>query len=268
MMKSYVPIALFVLISLASAATAQNALLMQKKQIVTAIEMIDLPSGSYTMGLKAEEEHEQQAFPAHTVTIKPFRIAKTTVTFNQYDAFARITGRALAQDEGFGRGTRPVINVNRPDMLAFISWLNAGTGHHFRLPSEAEWEYAARGGTTSSYFWGDGKSADYANITGISGRDQYVTTAPVGSFLPNGFGLYDMAGNVWQAVEDCRHPNLVKAPSDGRAWIDAPCDSHIARGGWYGSLTRGSRVTARAAISDSFRSMALGFRLAENAISH
>jgi formylglycine-generating enzyme required for sulfatase activity len=97
-----------------------------------------------------------------------------------------------------------------------------------------------------------------------SGRDHFVATAPVASFLPNGFGLYDMAGNVWQMTADCRHPTLEGAPTDGSAWIDGACDSRIARGGWYGSMARGSKVTTRSAYADGFRSMALGFRLAED----
>jgi formylglycine-generating enzyme required for sulfatase activity len=236
-----------------------------KERTVTSITMADLPGGPFVMGLKADEEHEQQSYPAQNMILKPFRIAKTVVTFDQYDAFARATGQAMPQDEGMGRGTRPVINVDRQEILSFIAWLNADTGHHFRLPSEAEWEYAGRGGTTTPYYWGSAISSDYANLSVTKGRDHFIATAPVKSFLPNGFGLFDMVGNVWQVVEDCRHHDLVGMPLDGRPWVDSPCDSRIARGGWYGSLTRGSRVTARAAVADSFRSMGLGFRLAEDA---
>ncbi len=235
-----------------------------KSDLIASIEMVDLPGGSFFMGVKEGEEHEQQAYPGHVVEIRPFRIAKTDVTFAQFDAFTRATGAHLAQDEGFGRGARPVINVDRHEILSFIAWLNAGTGRRFRLPSEGEWEYAARGGTTTPYFWGDAPSSDYANLQGTRGRDVFDTTAPVASFLPNPFGLYDMVGNVWQELEDCRHPTLTGAPTDGRPWLDGPCDSRIARGGWYHSLTRGSRVTSRSAAAESFRSMSLGFRLAED----
>ncbi len=236
-----------------------------KAGVLRSIDLADLPGGSYFMGVASGEEHEQQAWPGHVVRVKPFRIAKTDVTFEQFDVFARRTHSALPQDEGFGRATRPVINVDRAEALAFIAWLNAGTGRHFRLPTEAEWEYAARAGGTTPYYWGAGEATDYANIQGTGGRDQFMTTAPVASFLPNAFGLYDMAGNVWQMVEDCRHATLVGAPDDGSAWVDPPCDSRIARGGWYSSLSRGIRVTARAAVADGFRSMGLGFRLAEDA---
>jgi formylglycine-generating enzyme required for sulfatase activity len=238
-----------------------------KVRVVQSIQMADLPGGAFFMGVQAGEEHEQQDYPGLVVRLEPFRIAKTDVTFEQYDTFARSSGHALPQDEGFGRGLRPVINVNRREMLDFVAWLNAGTGRHFRLPSEAEWEYAARGGTTTPYFWGNQPSSDYANLADNSGRDHFPTTSPVGSFQPNPFGLFDMAGNVWQAVADCNHPTLVGVPTDGRAWLEGDCFTHIARGGWYNSGPRGSRVTARAAVAVTFRSMGLGFRLAADGSS-
>jgi formylglycine-generating enzyme required for sulfatase activity len=237
---------------------------IESRQVADSIAMADLPGGKYVMGTNSVDEHEQQTYPARHVTIKPFRIAKTDVTFDQYDQYARKTGHLLPQDEGFGRGTRPVINLDRAEVDGFIAWLNAGTGRHFRLPSEAEWEYAARGGTTTPYFWGTAPSNDYANLASDGGRDHYLTTAPVASFLPNGFGLYDMVGNVWQRVEDCRHPTMEGAPVDGRPWLGAACDSRMMRGGWYGSFTRGSQVTTRTAVADEFRSMGVGFRLAED----
>ena len=259
--------AIGVLLAAAAAPTLYRLLSSSpSKRAAGAIAMVDLPGGAYIMGVVAGEEHEQQAYPARRVTVQPFRIGKTDVTFDQYDLYARAVGRPLPQDEGFGRGTFPVINLNREEVADYIGWLNQGTGRHFRLPSEAEWEYAARGGTTGPYFWGKGASSDYANLAGDGGRDHFVTTAPVASFLPNPFGLYDMVGNVWQRVEDCRHPTMDGAPADGRAWIDGPCDSRIMRGGWYGSLTRGSRVTSRSAVADEFRSMGLGFRLAEDPV--
>jgi formylglycine-generating enzyme required for sulfatase activity len=235
-----------------------------KSKVIQSIHMAHLSGGAFFMGVKLGEEHEQQAYPGLIVHLKPFSMATTDVTFEQYDAFARASGHALPQDEGFGRDSRPVINVNRGEMLDFIVWLNTGTGRSFRFPSEAEWEYAARGGTDTPYYWGDKPSSDYANLSNNAGRDHFVTTSPVASFLPNPFGLYDMAGNVWQAVADCTHATIGKLPTDGRPWNAADCFTHIARGGWYNSGARGSRVTARAAVAESFRSMGLGFRIAED----
>jgi formylglycine-generating enzyme required for sulfatase activity len=190
-------------------------------------------------------------------------MARTTVTFEQYDLFATATERVLPQDEGLGRGAHPVINVDRQDMLEFINWLNASTGRHFRLPSEAEWEYAARAGTTSRYFWGDDPDPERANSSANADPDHFVYTAPVASFPPNAWGFYDMAGNVWQAVSDCLHANYVGAPIDGRAWVDPGCKIRMARGGYFGSR-RAMGSASRAAIGEHFRSMGLGFRLAED----
>jgi formylglycine-generating enzyme required for sulfatase activity len=230
--------------------------------VLGSIEMVDIPEGRFTMGTDAQRG-EQESSPSHEVTIGPFRLAKTVVTFDQYDVFAKETNRPMPQDEGWGRGSRPVININREEMSAFIAWLNTDRRRHFRLPTEAEWEYAARAGTTTDYFWGDGELSDYANTASNKGRDHFPYTAPVGSFLPNGWGLLDMAGNVWEMTEDCRHPDFTGAPATGAAWMDGPCDSYIVRGGFYFSISRGVKVTTRAAASAGFRSPSLGFRLAE-----
>jgi formylglycine-generating enzyme required for sulfatase activity len=150
-------------------------------------------------------------------------------------------------------------------MLAFIHWLNVGGPRRFRLPTEAEFEYATRAGTTTPYFWGDGTISDYANTASDTGRDVFPYTSPVGSFLPNPWGLFDIIGNVWEMTQDCRHPNFVGAPANGAAWMGQPCDSFIVRGGWYHSVTRGVQVTSRSAASATFRSTGLGFRIAADA---
>jgi formylglycine-generating enzyme required for sulfatase activity len=240
-----------------AAATADVAAALVQK-----IEMVDIPVGRFWMGTDGESGF-QNGYPRHEVTIGAFRMGKYEVTFDQYDAFARATGRALPADEGWGRGDRPVIHVNWNDIHAFIDWLNQG-GRRFRLPSEAEWEYAARGGTTTLYWWGDEPDASHANASANTGADQWEFTAPVGRFPVNPFGLHDVLGNVWEIVADCRHPTYDGAPTDGRAWIDSDCDSRVVRGGYYGSIQRGMQVAARAAAGEHFDSMGLGFRLAED----
>lgn len=193
-----------------------------------------------------------------------FRMARYDVTFDQYDAYARATHRPLPPDEGWGRGPRPVINVEWSDIQAFIAWLNQGTGRRFRLPSEAEWEYAARAGTRTAYWWGDEPDSNQANTATNGGRDVWHFSSPVGSFPANPFGLYDMHGDVWQFVADCRHLTYVQAPIDGSAWLDGDCDSRVVRGGYYGSLKLGMRSNSRGAAGERFHSMGLGFRLAES----
>ena len=226
--------------------------------------MIDIPAGSFVMGA-APDDDVQQGKPQHKVTIRAFRIAETLVTWDQYEAFAKATDRPLPQDENFGRGTRPVINLVRADMLAYIDWLNQASGQTgFRLPTEAEWEYAARAGTTTPFFWGTKLDSRYANTSQDIPPDIYKTTSPVKAFLPNPWGLYDMAGNVWQEVQDCRHGDYVGAPTDGSAWMEKGCYSYIVRGGTYDHITRGIKATARGAVGATFPSMSVGFRVAQD----
>ena len=231
--------------------------------VARSIQMVNLPGGRFTMGVDPETGF-QNGYPQHEVTVEPFRMGRYEITFAQYDAFARATGRPLPADEGWGRGDRPVIHVSWADAQAFADWLNAGVGRRFHLPSEAEWEYAARGGTTSLYWWGDAPDPNLANTAANQGKDTWEDTSPVGRFPANPFGLYDVLGNVWEMVADCRHPTYEGAPTDGSAWVDKDCDSRIARGGAYGSIARGMQSAARAAVGEQFDSMGLGFRLAEN----
>lgn len=226
--------------------------------------MVDIPGGSFTMGAP-EDADVQQGKPQHDVTLGGFRLATTPVTFAQYDAFASAVGRPLPQDDGLGRGERPVINIDREDMLAYIDWLNAGMSDDgYRLPSEAEWEYAARAGTTSAFYWGEEPDPDFSNTRGTGGRDTWEFTSPVASFPANPWGLYDMAGNVWEMTADCRTEGYIGAPADGSAQVTENCFSYIVRGGDYSSSRRGQRPTARAAAGEQFRSGSLSFRVAQD----
>jgi len=231
--------------------------------VAASVQLVAIPAGHFVMGTEAAVSF-QNGFPPHDVQVRAFLMSRYDVTFDQYDAYARATHHALPQDEGWGRGNRPVIHVSWRDAQAFIAWLNRGTRRHFRLPNESEWEYAARGGTTTLYWWGDEPNPDMANTAANTGRDHYPYTSPVGAFPANPFGLYDVAGNVWQLVQDCRHPSFDGAPSDGSAWVDGPCDSRIVRGGGYGGIRRAMQAAARAAAGESFDSAEMGFRLAES----
>lgn len=227
--------------------------------------MVDIPAGRYIMGAPADAD-VQQGKPQHEVTLRAFRLGRTPVTFAQYDAFAEATGRPLPQDDGLGRGDMPVTNIDRAEMLAYIEWLNQqDAAGGFRLPSEAEWEYAARAGTTTSFYWGEEPSPDHANIRGMGGRDQWEFSSPVASFPANPWGLYDMAGNVWEMMADCRTADYRGAAANGAARVTDNCVSHMVRGGDYSSSRRGQRPTARAAAGDTFRSGSLGFRVAQDA---
>jgi formylglycine-generating enzyme required for sulfatase activity len=232
--------------------------------VAESIAMVDIPGGVFVMGTEAADGF-QNGTPPHRVALRGFRMSRTEITFAQYDAYARETGRELPPDETWGRGRRPVIHVSWSEVQGFIDWLNAATGRRFRLPTEAEWEYAARGGTTSLYWWGDEVDHTLVNNSVDDGRDVWQYTAPVGEMPPNPYGLLDILGNVWELVADCRHPDYIDAPADGTARLDGDCDSRIARGGSWGSTSRGVQVAARGAAAESFSSMDLGFRLVESA---
>jgi formylglycine-generating enzyme required for sulfatase activity len=233
--------------------------------------------------------------PQHPVRIKrPFKMGRYEVTFEEYDRFAYATGRRPPSDAGFGAGLSdekrrrlPVINVSYEDAVAYAKWLSEQTGEEFRLPSEAEWEYAARAGTRTRRFWGDAPSqaCEHANVLdkrneeklraryAISWEphdceDSYADIAPVGQFKPNRWGLYDMLGNVYEWLQDCWHKNYEGAPKDGsRAWEaenDGNCALRVFRGGsWYDD-PRGVRSAYRYRLGPDFRNFNLGFRLAQD----
>ena len=226
--------------------------------------MVIIPAGQFQMGdLNGVGYKSEQ--PVHQVTINySFAIGKYEVTFAEYYAFANATNRSLPDDWGWGRGNRPVIEVNWDDAQAYAAWLSEETGKRYRLPSEAEWEYAARAGTTTNYFWGDAIGNNRANCAGCGSQWDNSQTAPVGSFQPNQFGLYDTHGNVWEWVEDCWHGSYEGAPTDGSAWTSGSCNTRVLRGGsWYGRPWI-LRSAIRYRYNPDFRSYNSGFRLAQD----
>ncbi|MFZ0258169.1 MAG: SUMF1/EgtB/PvdO family nonheme iron enzyme, partial [Gammaproteobacteria bacterium] len=200
-------------------------------------EMVVIPAGAFWMGSDKARDSEAYGseFPRHRVTIdRPFAIGKYEVTFDDYEQFARATGRALPDDEHWGRDHRPVIKVSWEDATAYTEWLSQQTGKRYRLPTEAQWEYAARAGTETRYWWGDDIGRHRANCRGCGSQWDNKQTAPVGSFEANPFGLHDTAGNVWEWVQDCWHDNYEGAPTDGSAWETDDCRFRVFRGGsWY-----------------------------------
>lgn len=219
-------------------------------------EMVVIPAGQFQMGDLAGDGKSAER-PVHTVTMaQPFAMGKYEVTFAGYDKFAMGTGRTLPLDHDWGRGNRPVINVSWDDAVAFAAWLSQQTGKHYRLPSEAEWEYAARAGTTTSYWWGDTASKDRAKFGSLLSG-----TAPVGTFPPNPFGLHDTSGNVWEWTQDCWNESYVGAPEDGSAWISGDCSKHVLRGGSWFIMKEWLRSAFRYTYPSDERHGWLGFRL-------
>ena len=264
-------------------------------------EMVVVPAGSFTMGSPTSEEgrHDDEG-PQRRVTIaRSIAVGKYEATRGEFARFVSATGRSMGDscrthengewEDRSGRGWRspgfrqtdrdPVVCVRWEDARAYVAWLSRETGQEYRLLSESEWEYAARGGTRNSRYWGDGETGQCAHANGAdqalkrrysdwgwttaSCSDGYVHTSPAGSFSANGFGLHDMSGNVSEWVEDCWHDSYAGAPSDGRAWTTGDdCSRHIFRGG---SWINGPRVV-RAAFRNRFgpgnRNVYIGFRVA------
>jgi formylglycine-generating enzyme required for sulfatase activity len=206
-------------------------------------ELVVVPPGQFLMGSPAGEEGRyDDEGPQHEVRIGyRFALGRYAVTFAEFDAFCEATGRAKPKDQGWGRDRQPVIHVSWEDATAYCAWLMERTGKPYRLPSEAEWEYACRAGTTTPFSFGDTISTAQANYDGNhtygAGRkgEYRERTLPVDAFQPNGFGHFQMHGNVWEWCEDRWHENYVGAPADGSVWLSKGTESgRVVRGGsWY-----------------------------------
>ncbi|MDM8560684.1 SUMF1/EgtB/PvdO family nonheme iron enzyme [Candidatus Parabeggiatoa sp. HSG14] len=226
-----------------------------------APEMVWIPAGRFRMGAIQGGGYSDEK-PVHWVNIKKFAMGKYEVTFAEYDKFANATGREKPNDRGWGRGNRPVINVSWYDAVAYAKWLSQQTGKEYCLPSEAEWEYAARAGTETKYWWGNDIGKNRANCSNSYCGDKFKYTSPVGSFSANPFGLYDTVGNVWEWVADGWHKDYTNAPNDGRIWAEGADKSYrVLRGGsWYYVSNRG-RVAYRNWGDPVIRSNVRGFRV-------
>jgi len=215
-------------------------------------ETIPLRGGSFAMG--SNEDLSER--PVHQVTIKPFAIGKFPVSVQEWNACA--TAKAC----GFvstGKDEAPITNVSWSDARQYVAWLAETTGKPYRLPTEAEWEYAARAGTQTKYWWGDQFQADAANCKNCAANEQPVK---VGSLKPNPFGLYDMGGSVDQWVEDCWHKTYQGAPADGSAWVEGQCPSHVLRSGSWKNDGRYVRPSNRDSYDTNVRYPTHGFRVA------
>ena len=275
-------------------------------------ELVVVPSGLILMGSPPDEQgRDALEGPQHEVRIRAFAIAKTDVTRGQWRAFVRATRRATVAGCQWVGPTRdkertaswrqvdfvqtddhPVVCVTWNDAIDYAAWLSRKTRHHYRLPSEAEWEYAARGGTSTAYWWGAGPSHEFANhgtekcCGGLAiGRDRWRFTSPVRAFPPNPFGLHDMGGNVLQYVADCFAPDYTHSPTDGAADLRSrrlttagdltaleganSCDHRVVRGGDWADQSAWLRSAARSFAPPpgpgpalgAYRSGGVGFRV-------
>ena len=221
--------------------------------------MVFVEGGTFQMGSNSGYDDEM---PVHSVTVSDFNISKTEVTFEQYDAFCDATGRDKPDDEGWGRGNRPVIYVDWQDAFDYCEWMSKTTGETYRLPTEAEWEYAARGGNKSKgYRYSGGNNLDAVGWYNDNSRSK---THPVAQKQPNELGLYDMSGNVWEWCSDwygsysSSPQNNPQGPNSG---YKGNC---ILRGGCWrdgGSVANGCRVAYRSRLNPGIRYRRYGFRL-------
>jgi formylglycine-generating enzyme required for sulfatase activity len=229
-------------------------------------EMVVVPAGTFQMG--SNDGHNDEK-PVHRVTIpRPFAVGKYEVTFSEWDACVAARGCSRKPgDSGWGRGRRPAINVDWDDAQEYVKWLSRRTRKSYRLLSEAEWEFAARAGTTTPFHFGATITPKQANYDGnytYNGGPKGVyrqKTVPVGQFPANAFGLHDVHGNVWEWTQDCTNGSYSGAPSDGTAWTSGDCSRRVLRGGSWNFDPRGVRSAIRSRSRASSRNYGFGFRI-------
>jgi formylglycine-generating enzyme required for sulfatase activity len=260
--------------------------------------MVGIPAGTFLMGSpKSEQGRFDSEGPQHVVSIKAFALGKYDITSDQFLTFLKHTGykpapcdsvlgmgwhspgRGFASAPGYEEPPNwPAVCLDWRDADAYIAWLNTKVRQlrpellnakgPYRLPSEAEWEFAARAGTKTARWWGDAIGSNRANCNGCGSKWDNILLAYVDSFAPNPFGLYGMLGNAWQWTADCWHRNYVGAPLDGSAWVEKSCPKHVIRGGSWDNLPVFVRSASRSASTSNggafdYSSYA-GFRIARD----
>jgi len=312
-MRPILPLVGFVWFALCAPAVAQAPLTAAQEQALKAgdgfrecdgcPEMVVIPAGAFLMGSpQSEADRDANEGPQRRVTIaKPFALGKFELTIDQFAAFVAETGYDagnvcdLWQDGKFEErpgysfrktnfpqtGVHPAPCLSWDDAKAYLAWLSRKTGRAYRLPSEAEWEYAARAGTTGRFHFGDneadycrhGNGVDATALADVPGakqkgwdalpcRDGHAFTAPVGSFAPNAFGLHDTHGNVFEWVEDCWNDDFKGAPTDGSAWLTGDCAIRVQRGGAWGYPRTYLRIAVRGRQAQGYRYINAGVRVA------
>ena len=249
-------------------------------------EMVVVPAGEFVMGSPLAESGHKDEKPQHPVKIaKPFAVSKYELAFEHWDACTTAGKCPKVDDDGIGRGRFPAINVNWEDAKAYVAWLSETTGKRYRLLSESEWEYAARAGTTTPWFWGAAEDSwgsrvacDFANTHDETSKeahpmyvwshhqcaDGFAENAPTGKFKPNPFGLHDMLGNVREWVEDCHVEGYAGMPEDGSVRKVEACEKHLVRGGGWVDGPSTSRSAYRYAEDGKMRNYQIGFRIARD----
>lgn len=237
-------------------------------------EMVILPAGSFEMGCVSGVDCFDDQKPVHQVTIShALAVSRFEITFEEYERFADPT---QLDDEGWGRGRRPAVNVSWNDAKQYVAWLSVQTGQTYRLLTETEWEYAARAGSQTRFHFGDSESqlCDFANSWDIEAGNPNAPcsdgvgtqTAEVGTYLPNAFGLHDMHGNVYEWVADCWNASYAGAPSDGSAWLDGDCSKRVSRSSSLLDYPKDSHTAIRVRFAPDLRNGVSGFRVARDLV--
>ncbi|MXZ43820.1 MAG: formylglycine-generating enzyme family protein [Gammaproteobacteria bacterium] len=227
----------------------------------TSPRMVLLPAGEFEMGCLTVTDCSEDEVPAREVGVNRFAVSQFEITFDHYEIFAKASLRTIPGDSKWGRGSRPAIHVSWFDAVAYTKWLSTETGATYRLPTEAEWEYAARAGTDTKYSWGDDIQYGKANCDGCNSGDPLEKTTEVGQFEPNPWHLYDIHGNVWEWTLDCWNRNYGKAPTDGTAWTTGDCARRVVRGGSWIASPFFVRSATRHYYSAENRVSLVGFRI-------
>ncbi|MBI5331785.1 MAG: formylglycine-generating enzyme family protein [Betaproteobacteria bacterium] len=260
--------------------------------------MVTLPGGAFDMGSPDSEPGRYAVeIPQHRVKVGRFAMGRTEITRGQFVAFVEETGHDAGdrcgtfedgkheersernwRNSGHGQeDNHPAVCLNWNDAQAYVQWLSRKTGKPYRLPTEAEWEYAARAGVGAAHYWGESanQACRYANVMDRTGgiqvpgvtwethrcTDGYAYTAPVARFRANAFGLHDMLGNIWEWVEDCWHGHYKGAPADGSAWTSGSCEKRVLRGGSWDNDPRNVRAAKRLWGMPDLRIDRYGFRV-------
>lgn len=246
---------------------AQLAAELKKRQdeaLRRLTDLVRIPAGAYDMGSTLMQAlFNPSERPRHPVQVEPFDLGRTPVTFEQWDACAQDGACYRPDDLGWGRANQPVINVSAHDIQVYLDWLSKKTGREFRLPSEAEWEYAARAHTTTARYWGNAVGHGNADCIGCGSAYDGKQSSPVGTFAPNAFGLADMLGDVWQLLADCWHDSYVGAPLAATAWLaGTDCEKRVVRGGSWNREADFARAGKRVWLPADARYNDVGFRVA------
>jgi len=229
-------------------------------------EMIVIPAGEALIGAGPDDRFATtRERPARRVFVPRFALARTPTTFAAWDACVAAGGCApIANDRGWGRAARPAIHVTARDAEAYAAWISARTGLRDRLPSEAEWEHAARAGASTPFAWGLTIKDGQALCAGCGPSRFRHGTAPVAQFAPNGFGLHDMAGNVWSWTADCWSETHIGAADGAAPRTDGDCAKRTLKGGSWYFHWRNIRPAARTPAPVGARHYDVGFRLARD----